>query len=73
MKTWKRILTLTLSAIIVAGLAACGGGGNASSSAGNSSAAGGGTSASANASGDAGDPVTLVFSIAAVPTDAKKR
>lgn len=70
MKTWKRILTLTLSAIIVAGLAACGGGGNASSSAGNSSAAGGGTSASANASGDAGDPVTLVFSIAAVPTDA---
>lgn len=70
MKTWKRILTLTLSAIIVAGLAACGGGGNASNSAGNSSAAGNGTSASANASGDAGDPVTLVFSIAAVPTDA---
>ncbi len=27
MKTWKRILTLTLSAIMVAGLAACGGGG----------------------------------------------
>ena len=71
MKTWKRILTLTLSAIMVAGLAACGGGGgNASNSAGNSSAAGNGTSASANASGDAGDPVTLVFSIAAVPTDA---
>ena len=44
--------------------------GNASNSAGNSSAAGNGTSASANASGDAGDPVTLVFSIAAVPTDA---
>ncbi len=64
MKTWKRILALSLSTVMVLGLLASCGNKNAATS---GSASG---SISATDSSDVGDPVNLVFSIAAVPTDA---
>ena len=64
MKTWKRILALSLSTVMVLGLLASCGNKNAATS---GSASG---STSATDSSDVGDPVNLVFSIAAVPTDA---
>lgn len=61
MKNWKKAIALALSAVMTVGLlASCGGG---------SSNAGAGSSANAG-SDEVGDPVNLVFSIAAVPTDA---
>lgn len=74
MKTWKKALSLALSAAMMAGLlAGCGGGdkpADGSKSDGPSSA-GSNTDASASAPSDnVGDPITLTFSIAAVPTDA---
>ena len=65
MKTWKRILALSLSTVMVLGLlASCGNNNNAATSGSTSG------STSATDSSDVGDPVNLVFSIAAVPTDA---
>lgn len=67
MNIWKRVFALTLSAVMTAGLlAGCGG---------NSGSGGSGTPAPAPSTGgnggdNVGDPVNLVFSIAAVPTDA---
>lgn len=61
MKNWKRMLSLSLSAVMVVGLlAGCG-------SKETTSTPSTGTPA---ATDDVGDPVNLVFSIAAVPTDA---
>ncbi|MEA4954133.1 MAG: sialic acid TRAP transporter substrate-binding protein SiaP [Pseudoflavonifractor sp.] len=68
MKNWKRLLALSLSGAMLAGaLTACGGGSSKATPAPAESAA---PSESAAAAGDVGDPVNLVFSIAAVPTDA---
>ena len=73
MKTWKKVLSLALCAMMVLSLVACGGS-NSSSSEGSASApaatSGSESSDSAATGDDPGDPVTLVFSIAAVPTDA---
>ena len=65
MKNWKKITALFMSVMMMgAVLAGCGG----SSSSGSGAASG---AASGSASGDdAGKPINLVFSIAAVPTDA---
>lgn len=70
MKNWKRTLALLTAAMMMAGtLAGCGNSGGSSSTPAASSGAASG-SAAASAGTDAGDPVNLVFSIAAVPTDA---
>lgn len=65
MKNWKKSLALVLAVGMMAGaLAGCGSSGSSSSAA---------ASGSASASGSAeasGDPVNLIFSITAVPTDA---
>ncbi len=67
MKNWKRSIALSLSAMMMAAaLTGCGGSSTpAPSGSSPAPAASGASSAS-----DAGDPVNLVFSIAAVPTDA---
>lgn len=67
MKNWKRTLAL-LSAVVMSAslMAGCGSNGASSAPAASGSASG---SAAASTSA-AGDPVNLVFSIAAVPTDA---
>ncbi|WP_312635469.1 sialic acid TRAP transporter substrate-binding protein SiaP [Oscillibacter sp.] len=66
MKNWKRALAMMSVSVMAAGmLAGCGGGSTPAAS----GSAGGSGSGSAAASG-AGDPVNLIFSIAAVPTDA---
>lgn len=77
MKIWKRILAATLSAVMLTGvLASCGNSNkdnnNTSGSNGGGTSAGtsAGTNTPSSAGGEVGDPVTLVFSIAAVPTDA---
>lgn len=75
MKTWKKVLSLALCAMMVLSLVACGGSNsNSSSSEGSASApaatSGSESSDSAATGDDPGAPVTLVFSIAAVPTDA---
>lgn len=63
MKNWKRTLAMLSASVMVAGmLAGCGSSGSTSAPA---------ASGSASAAGsDAGEPVNLIFSIAAVPTDA---
>ncbi|WP_352415740.1 sialic acid TRAP transporter substrate-binding protein SiaP [Oscillibacter ruminantium] len=63
MKNWKRTLAMLSTSVMVAGmLAGCGSSGSTSAPA---------ASGSASAAGsDAGEPVNLIFSIAAVPTDA---
>ena len=67
MKNWKRLLALSLSGAMLAGaLTACGGGSSTTPA----PAASAAPSESAAAADNAGDPVNLVFSIAAVPTDA---
>ena len=67
MKNWKRSIALSLSAMMMAAaLTGCGGSSTPASSGSAPAASGSGASSAA----DAGDPVNLVFSIAAVPTDA---
>lgn len=67
MKNWKRMLSLSLSAVMVVGLlAGCGSKETPSTSTPSNPSA----TASTPAGDDVGDPVNLVFSIAAVPTDA---
>lgn len=71
MKNWRKVLALSLSAAMLMGaLAACGGNGGSKET----QAPGANTSApettAPNDNTDVGDPVNLVFSIAAVPTDA---
>lgn len=63
MKNWKKTLAMLSASVMVAGmLAGCGSSGSTSAPA---------ASGSASAAGsDAGEPVNLIFSIAAVPTDA---
>ena len=63
MKNWKKTLAMLSASVMVAGvLAGCGSSGSPSAPA---------ASGSASAAGsDAGEPVNLIFSIAAVPTDA---
>ena len=64
MKNLKKTLALTLSTVMAFGLlAGCGSSNNTTTSS-------GGSSTSGSSNGDVGDPVNLVFSIAAVPTDA---
>ena len=75
MNNWKRALTLTLGGAMLAGLlAGCGSKPSSSTPAGSTPATSTPSTApaaSAPANGsDVGDPVNLVFSIAAVPTDA---
>lgn len=67
MKNWKRSIALCLSAVMMVGLLASCGSKNAPAASSSGSTASG--SASTNTE-DVGDPVKLVFSIAAVPTDA---
>ena len=63
MKNWKRTLAMLSASVMVAGmLAGCGSSGSTSAPAASGSASA--------ASSDAGEPVNLIFSIAAVPTDA---
>lgn len=62
----KKIISLVLCAMMVLSLTACGGSNSGTPSGGGSATPSGGGSTG----GDAGAPVTLVFSIAAVPTDA---
>lgn len=70
MKIWKRVLAMTLSAVMLTGLlASCGGKDNTPGNTGGSNA-GTPSSTPSSATGDVGDPVTLIYSIAAVPTDA---
>lgn len=67
MKTWKRFLALTLSTLMLAGLlAGCGGGDTPSTDEDTPPVDDG----AGDTGSDVGDPVNLVFSIAAVPTDA---
>ena len=66
MKNWKRSIALCLSAVMMIGLLASSGSKTPAASASGSTASG---STSTNTE-DVGDPVKLVFSIAAVPTDA---
>ena len=67
MKNWKRSIALSLSAMMMAAaLTGCGGSSTPAPSGSAPAASGSGASSAA----DAGDPVNLVFSIAAVPTDA---
>ena len=61
----KKIISLVLCAMMVLSLAACGGSNSGTPNTPSSNPSGGGSTG-----GDAGAPVTLVFSIAAVPTDA---
>ena len=71
MKSWKRTLALALSAVMVVGLlASCGGNKTASNSGAAASTGSAASAGSASAGEDVGDPITLTFSIAAVPTDA---
>ena len=76
MKAWKRTLALTLSAVMVVGLlASCGGGSkqpasSGAASTGSAASTGAASSGAASTGEDVGDPITLTFSIAAVPTDA---
>lgn len=66
MKTWKKALALLAAAMMVSGmLAGCG-----SSSTGAASGSGSASASGSAAGSDVGDPVNLVFSITAVPTDA---
>lgn len=63
MKNWKRTLAMLSASVMVAGmLAGCGSSGSTSAPAASGSASA--------ADSDAGEPVNLIFSIAAVPTDA---
>ena len=67
MKNWKRSIALSLSAMMMAAaLTGCGGSSTPAPSGSAPAASGSGASSAA----DAGDPVHLIFSIAAVPTDA---
>ena len=66
MKNWKRSIALCLSAVMMVGLLASCGSKNAPAA----SSSGSTASGSASNTENAGDPVKLVFSIAAVPTDA---
>ena len=66
MKNWKRSIALCLSAVMMIGLLPSCGSNTPAASASGSTASG---STSTNTE-DVGDPVKLVFSIAAVPTDA---
>lgn len=67
MKNWKRSIALCLSAVMMVGLLASCGSKNAPAASASGSTASGSTSTNTE---DVGDPVKLVFSIAAVPTDA---
>ncbi|WP_312938789.1 sialic acid TRAP transporter substrate-binding protein SiaP [Oscillibacter sp.] len=64
MKNWKRALAMLSVSVMTAGMLAGCGSGSAPAASGS---AGGSGSAAAS---DVGDPVNLIFSIAAVPTDA---
>lgn len=70
MKNWKRMLSLSLSAVMVVGLLAGCGSKETPSTTTPSSTPSSTSSTPAADSGEVGDPVNLVFSIAAVPTDA---
>ena len=65
MKNWKRSIALCLSAVMMVGLLASCGSKNAPAASSSGSTASGSTSTNTE---DVGDPVKLVFSIAAVPT-----
>ena len=67
MKNWKRSIALCLSAVMMVGLLASCGSKNAPAASSSGSTSSGSTSTNTE---DVGDPVKLVFSIAAVPTDA---
>ena len=70
MKAWKRTLALTLSAVMMVGLLASCGGSKQPASSGAASTGSAASSGAASTGEDVGDPITLTFSIAAVPTDA---
>ena len=67
MKNWKRSIALSLSAMMMAAALTGCGGSSAPAPSGSSPAP---AASGASSASDAGDPVNLVFSIAAVPTDA---
>lgn len=67
MKNWKRALAMLSASVMVAGmLAGCG----SSSTTPAASGSGSGSGSASAAGSDVGEPVNLVFSITAVPTDA---
>ena len=71
MKNWKKALALFLSLGMMAGaLTGCGGSGSSTGSTGDTAKDDTKSEAPADTGSDAGDPVNLIFSITAVPTDA---
>ena len=66
----KRVIASVISSVMLLTMLTACGGQSSSSEAGSSSAGSAGSASAAQSGADVGDPVNLVFSIAAVPTDA---